>query len=66
MKRKIPKTKAEAIVEMCKECIVDDSAHMGQGWRRQVENCTCTECPLYNFRPLRCASEAKRRAARKK
>lgn len=66
VKRIVPKTRAQAIVEMCKECIVDDSAYCGQGWRRQVEACTCSSCPLYAFRPLRCAGEAARRAAKRK
>ena len=65
VKRVKPSTRAQAIVEMCKECIVDDSPYCGQGWRRQVEACTSSDCALYDFRPLRCAGEAARRAAKK-
>lgn len=33
----------------CKDCIYDEK---GPGtWRKQVENCTVTLCPLYEVRP---------------
>jgi hypothetical protein len=34
---------------MCKDCIYDPE---GTGtWRKQVENCTVTLCPLWEIRP---------------
>lgn len=34
----------------CKDCIYDPE---GSGtWRKQVENCTVTVCPLYSVRPV--------------
>lgn len=41
----------QAINAKCKECIYDPQA-MGAGtWRKQVEDCTSTACPLYPLRP---------------
>ena len=34
----------------CKECI-HDSTQEGT-WRKQVENCTSYNCPLFQVRPL--------------
>lgn len=43
--------RAAAINAMCCMCIYDAEA-MGCGsWRKQVEDCTSTNCPLYKFRP---------------
>ena len=39
-----------AINEMCKSCIYD--SHSEGTWRKQVENCTSPDCPLYPYRPL--------------
>jgi len=61
---KNPKTRRLAIHAFCRECIYD-SEEPG-GWRKQVEACTATECPLYNFRPLTIAGENKRRAKKKR
>lgn len=39
-----------AIDAMCKQCIYDP--HCGSGtWRQQVEACTSTNCPLFDYRP---------------
>ena len=42
-------TRGKAIDLKCKDCIYDplDSGT----WRAQVEACTCTERPLFVFRP---------------
>jgi hypothetical protein len=37
------------IDEMCKQCIYDPQA--GGTWRKQVEDCPCFDCPLYDKRP---------------
>jgi len=34
---------------MCKDCIYDEKAP--GSWRKQVQNCTVTLCPLYEVRP---------------
>lgn len=39
-----------AINTHCKACIYDRTN--GGPWRKQVENCTVTECELYPVRPL--------------
>jgi len=41
--------RSAAIQAMCCECIFDQ---FQEGtWRKQVEECTSTQCPLYKFRP---------------
>jgi len=40
----------EAINAKCKWCIYDDKAE--GTWRKQVELCTCTDCPLHTYRPV--------------
>ncbi len=40
----------KAVNEFCKMCIYDEKSGLGT-WRQQVEGCTCTDCPLYDFRP---------------
>jgi hypothetical protein len=40
----------------CIECIYDDIGG-GGSWRKQVENCTSTGCPLYQIRPVRLGSD---------
>lgn len=45
---------------MCKECIYD-KAEAGT-WREQVENCNCTNCPLFEHRPRTMATVNARRA----
>ena len=43
-------SRKQAIDEFCKWCIVDD---LEPGtWRQQVQACECTDCPLYEFRPV--------------
>jgi len=34
----------------CRECIYD--SHSDGSWRKQVENCTCSACPLFSVRPV--------------
>lgn len=41
-----------AIDAQCKACVYDKNVS-GQGsWRKQVQNCTVTACPLYEVRPV--------------
>ena len=47
----------QAINEKCKDCIYDELA--GGTWLKQVELCTCTDCPLYPVRPIPSASKPK-------
>lgn len=53
-----PKTRRLAIHSFCHECIYDPG-HDG-GWRKQVEECTSKNCPLYDFRPMTIAAEKAR------
>ena len=39
----------------CKDCIYDEKA--GGTWRKQVENCPVTLCPLWNVRPRQAQKE---------
>lgn len=61
--KKAPKTRRLAIHEFCKECIYDSDAE--GGWRKQVEKCTATNCPLFNFRPMSIAAERARAKGKK-
>lgn len=45
------KSLRRAINEMCRECIVDPIGGGGT-WRQQIEACTATKCPLYEYRPV--------------
>ena len=49
----------KAINEKCKDCIYDPLA--GGSWLKQVELCTCSDCPLYPVRPI--TRETKRNLA---
>ena len=40
----------KAIDAKCKDCSYDSLAK--GSWRYQIENCCCTDCPLYHFRPI--------------
>ena len=40
----------KAINDMCKSCIFDGSSE--GTWRKQVEDCTSPNCPLYPLRPI--------------
>jgi len=42
-KSRLEKKLVKAIDKMCKEC--------NGSWRRQVEDCTRIQCPLYKHRP---------------
>ncbi len=46
------KGRAAAVNAKCCECIYDPEVAGAGSWRRQVENCTSGNCPLYNYRPL--------------
>ena len=55
--RTIAKLKAKpgrkaAIEAMCCTCIYDPDALGSGSWRKQVQDCTTHDCPLYNYRPL--------------
>jgi hypothetical protein len=39
-----------AINAMCKQCIYDPKDR--GTWRKQVENCSCSGCALYPYRPV--------------
>ena len=43
--------RAAAINAMCCECIYDPDALGCGSWRKQVEDCTSKNCPLYKYRP---------------
>ncbi len=43
------------INENCKQCLYDPT--QAGTWRKQVENCPCFECPLYEVRPKAISSE---------
>ena len=48
-------TRKEAIDAYCKECGYDD---LSQGtWRKQIEECTVTHCPLFEWRPITSATK---------
>lgn len=48
------------VTKYCKECIYDDT--QPGSWRKQVELCTSTQCPLYEVRPTTMKTqEAKRK-----
>lgn len=44
--------RAAAVNAMCCECIYDPDAAGCGSWRKQVEDCTSYNCPVYNFRPV--------------
>lgn len=41
----------DAINGKCKECIYDPKSGLGT-WRQQVAGCLCTDCSLYEVRPM--------------
>lgn len=44
----------------CKDCIYDPM--VSGSWRKQVEDCVCTDCPLWDVRPTTGATrDAKRK-----
>lgn len=59
-----PKTRRLAIHAQCHECIYDPGEP--GGWRKQVEACTATDCPLYGFRPMTINAERAKTTASKK
>lgn len=59
-----PKTRRLAIHSFCHECLYDPA--VSGGWRRQVEECTSPNCPIYNFRPMTIAAERARNARKGK
>jgi len=44
--------RSAAIQAMCVNCIYDPDALGVGSWRKQVEDCTSTDCPLYKYRPV--------------
>ncbi len=40
------------IAAMCCECIYDPESIGAGTWRNQVADCTSTQCPIYQERPL--------------
>lgn len=54
----------KAINEKCKDCIYDPSA--GGTWLKQVELCTMTDCPLYEYRPVPSSSKLRVKSPPKK
>ena len=58
-----PKTRRLAIHAFCRQCIYDPGAD--GSWRKQVQACTATDCPLFNFRPMSIVAERKAAAKRK-
>lgn len=51
-KLKSKKGRAAAVNAMCCECIYDPEALGCGSWRKQVEDCTSLNCPLYPYRPV--------------
>ena len=49
-----------AINRKCKECIYDPIGGNGT-WRQQVADCTATNCPLFELRPMPESSKKKRK-----
>ena len=49
--------RAAAINAMCCMCIYDPISVGCGSWRKQVEDCTSTNCPLYKFRPCTTGSK---------
>jgi len=43
-------SRQKAIDDHCKSCVYDPLN--GGTWRKQVELCPCTDCSLYEYRPL--------------
>ena len=50
-KLKSKKGRTAAINAKCCECIYDPATLGCGSWRKQVEDCTATDCPLYEYRP---------------
>ena len=46
----------KAINAMCKDCIYD--SYVKGTWRKQVEECELTHCPLHRVRPLTIATKS--------
>ncbi|MES1934212.1 hypothetical protein T35B1_16468 [Salinisphaera shabanensis T35B1] len=40
-----------AINAKCYDCIYDPQSGAGN-WRQQVQACSCTSCPLWDYRPV--------------
>jgi len=54
----------KAVNAKCKDCIYDPLA--GGTWRKQVEECPCTSCPLYPVRPRITPNRPKKQGQRPK
>lgn len=46
------RTRKQAIEAMCKHCLYDPQAKGAGTWRKQIEDCTSYDCPLYEWRPV--------------
>jgi hypothetical protein len=51
-KLRAKKGRAAAINAMCCMCIYDPDALGCGSWRKQVEECTSYDCPLFEYRPV--------------
>lgn len=43
-------SRKQAIDRFCKRCTYDPKDR--GSWRKQVEECNITDCPLYSYRPI--------------
>jgi hypothetical protein len=50
-KKKKHTTLRQAVKAHCKACIYDE--HNGGTWLDQVTKCTCKDCDLYEWRPMK-------------
>lgn len=48
-----------SVDNFCKECTYDPE--VSGSWRKQVEECKCRDCPLWNVRPKTMATIEKER-----
>lgn len=52
-------TRQQAINKFCKDCIYDPYS---QGnWRQQIEECTASQCALFEYRPITIAGRNRKR-----
>lgn len=49
----------KSVENYCKECVYDPVVE--GSWRKQVEQCGCVDCPLYEVRPKTMATVEKER-----
>ncbi len=51
-KNAVKKTRKEAIHAMCASCMGCTGNSIEKGFRSEIANCSCHNCPLYEFRPF--------------